>query len=162
MFCLNLSWWSLWRSCPDLSFRWYPHLYLVFAKYSKISHCDGNYPSTKSNSSFWKCEHVSVFELYFPSGFRVCGLFMSCRRSCYLRWIMSLHGYRYSSEQGSLSCFGDSEIYLAELLIYSNTCLLIFTVKLVEHLMRLGYFVSVRGNSCLISSAKELFLFLAE
>ena len=43
-----------------------------------------------------------------------------------------------------------------------NTCLLIFTIKLVERLMRLGYFVSVRGNSCLISSAKELFLFLAE
>ena len=58
--------------------------------------------------------------------------------------------------------FGDSEVNLAALLIYSKHMFLIFTIKLVERLMRLGYFVSVRGNSCLISSAKELFLFLAE
>ena len=38
-----------------------------------------------------------------------------------------------------------------------NTCLLLFTVKLVERLMRLCYFVSVRGNSCLISSGKGCF-----
>ena len=68
MFCLNLSCWSLFRRYPDLSFRWYPHLYLMFAKYSKIYHCDENYPSTKSNSSFWKCEQVTVFQLYFPLG----------------------------------------------------------------------------------------------
>jgi hypothetical protein len=63
-----LSCWSLYRRCPDLSFRWYPHLYLMFVKYSKIYHCDENYPSTKSNSSFWKCEQVTVFQLYFPFG----------------------------------------------------------------------------------------------
>ena len=104
MLCLNLSYWSLWRSCPDLSFRWYPHLYLMFAKYSKISHCDGNYPSTKS-ISFWNVRASPFFRFISLSEFRVCRLYMSCRRSCYIRWIMSLHGLRYSSELDSLSCF---------------------------------------------------------
>ena len=86
MFCLNLSCWSLFRRCPDLSFRWYPHLYLMFAKYSKIYHCDENYPSTKSNSSFWKCEQVNVFQLYFP--FRVQGLpFIYVLKAELLSWM---------------------------------------------------------------------------
>ena len=102
MFCLNLSCWSLFSRCPDLSFRWYPHLYLMFAKYSKISHCDD--PSTKS-ISFWNVRTSPFFRFISLSEFRVCRLYMSCRRSCYIRWIMSLHGYRYSSELDSLSCF---------------------------------------------------------
>ena len=54
---------------------------------------------------FWKCEHVSIFQLCFPLGNKVYVLYMSCILRCYLRWIVSRHGYRYSSEHGSWSCF---------------------------------------------------------
>ena len=49
----------------------------------------------------WACLHFS-FSL---SGIRLCSLKMSCIWSCYLWWIMSLHGYRYSRKQGSWTCF---------------------------------------------------------
>ena len=49
----------------------------------------------------WACLHFS-FSL---SGIRLCSFKMSCIWSCYLWWIMSRHGYRYSRKQGSWSCF---------------------------------------------------------
>ena len=67
-------------------------------------------------------ENVSkspFFSFISLSGFRVCHLYMSWRRSCYLGWIMSLHGYRYSSEL-------DSKLTWPRSLSILNTCLPIY------------------------------------
>ena len=96
VFIQTLSWFIFWQ---------YPHLYFRFAKYSLISYMDRHYSSMKSKSSFENVSASPFFSFISLSWIRVCSLYMPCILSCYLRWIMSIHKYRYSSEQGSWSFF---------------------------------------------------------
>ena len=97
-----------------------------------ISHFNGYYSSMKSKSSFENESTSPFFSLISLSGIRVCSVYMSCIWSCYLRWIMSRHGYRYSSEQGSWSCFWWRISSLPRSLPILNTWLLIFMVTPVD------------------------------
>ena len=47
-------------------------------------------------------------------------LYMSCRWSCYLRWIMSRQGFRYSTVHGSPPVFSEAEVNPAKNITYSE------------------------------------------
>ena len=103
MLYLYLSWLSLFRLYSDLYFWRYSHLYLRFTKYFIIPFEEDiiHLRNRRLLLKMWACLHFS-FSL---SSIRLWSLKMSCILSCYLWWIMSHHGYRYSREQGSWSCF---------------------------------------------------------
>ena len=96
VFMLTLSWFF---------FLVIPKSVSQVSKYSKTSTWGGYYSSTKSKSSFENVSMSLFFSFISLSRIKVYVLYMSCIWRCYLRWIVSRHGYRYSSEHGSWSCF---------------------------------------------------------
>ena len=154
MLYLYLSWRSLFRLYSDLYFWQYSYLYLRFAKYFIIP-LEADIIHLRNRSlllKMWACLHFS-FSL---SSIRLCSLKMSCILSCYLWWIMSRHGYRYSRKQGSWTCFWwrRNQSGGVPYLFWKHAC---WHVNDSGAHCEVMYFISVWENSFLINSEKCCF-----